>query len=160
MERLEQGHLHPLLQHPETKMSRPGIERGSPVSHSSKELFEHIILSLLGTYTYVDQNLYMAPPVHGLSLGWGPNFTCKFLLLEKNNHSIARLRVWITSGSPRSSTRAPRDEHVSMGIEPGWPMSQAGTLAKRYSNRIASRKLYICKEIFVQLLLLGTSTVQ
>jgi hypothetical protein len=55
MERLDHGHLHPLLQHPETKISRPWIQHGSPVSHSSKELFEHLILSLLGTSTYVDQ---------------------------------------------------------------------------------------------------------
>ncbi len=44
MERLDQGHLHPLLEHPETNMSRPGIEPRSPAlrrsGYSNKELFE------------------------------------------------------------------------------------------------------------------------
>ncbi len=45
MERLDHGHLHPLLEHRETNMSRPGIEPGSPVAgkYSSKELFEQIL---------------------------------------------------------------------------------------------------------------------
>jgi hypothetical protein len=34
MERLDQGHLHPLLEHPETNMSRPGIECASPASQA------------------------------------------------------------------------------------------------------------------------------
>jgi hypothetical protein len=41
MERLDQGHLHPLLEHPETNAlgwkSNPGCLR-----HSSKELFEQL----------------------------------------------------------------------------------------------------------------------
>jgi hypothetical protein len=34
MERLDQGHLHPLLEHPETNMSRPGNEPGPPASQA------------------------------------------------------------------------------------------------------------------------------
>jgi hypothetical protein len=30
MKRLDQGHLHPLQEHPETNKSRPGIEPGPP----------------------------------------------------------------------------------------------------------------------------------
>jgi hypothetical protein len=44
MERLDQGLLHPLLEHPETNMSRPGIEPGPPASHAIKEPFEHRIV--------------------------------------------------------------------------------------------------------------------
>ncbi len=35
LKRLDQGHLHPLLEHPETNMSRPGIEPGPPASGAS-----------------------------------------------------------------------------------------------------------------------------
>jgi hypothetical protein len=35
MERPDQGHLHPQLEHPETKMSRPGIKPGSPALQAS-----------------------------------------------------------------------------------------------------------------------------
>jgi hypothetical protein len=30
MDKLDQGHFHPLLEHPETNKSRPGIEPGPP----------------------------------------------------------------------------------------------------------------------------------
>jgi hypothetical protein len=43
MKRLDQGHLHPLLEHPETNMSRPGIKPGPPGEYSSKELFEQLM---------------------------------------------------------------------------------------------------------------------
>ncbi len=51
MERLDQGHLHPLLKHPETNMYRLGIEPGLPASQASKELFEQLMLLLHGTST-------------------------------------------------------------------------------------------------------------
>ncbi len=35
MERLDQGHLHPLLGHPETNMTKPGIEPEPPTSQAS-----------------------------------------------------------------------------------------------------------------------------
>jgi hypothetical protein len=38
MDRLDQGHLHPLLENPETDMSRPGIEPGGRRALSSKGL--------------------------------------------------------------------------------------------------------------------------
>jgi hypothetical protein len=44
MKRLDQGLLHP-----ETNMSRPGIEPGAPGEHSSKELFEQLMLLLFET---------------------------------------------------------------------------------------------------------------
>ncbi len=35
MKRLDQGRLHPQLEHPETIMSRPGIELGPPAQAST-----------------------------------------------------------------------------------------------------------------------------
>jgi hypothetical protein len=35
MKRLDLGHLHPLLEHLKTKMSRPGIKPGLPASQAS-----------------------------------------------------------------------------------------------------------------------------
>ncbi len=44
-ERLDQRHLHPLPEHPETHLSLPGIEPGLPASqYSSKELFEKLAI--------------------------------------------------------------------------------------------------------------------
>jgi hypothetical protein len=61
MKRLDQGHLHPLLEHPETNKSR-AVKRTRVACvagvHSSKELFEQLILLLLGTFTYVYRKLY------------------------------------------------------------------------------------------------------
>jgi hypothetical protein len=54
--KLDQGHFHPFLEHPETNLSWPGIEPGQSASqceHSNKELFEQLMLLLLGTYTLV-----------------------------------------------------------------------------------------------------------
>jgi hypothetical protein len=52
MKRLDQGHLHPLLEHPETNMSRPGIEPVPPVAQTSTlELFEQLLLLLFRTST-------------------------------------------------------------------------------------------------------------
>jgi hypothetical protein len=53
MERLDQGYLHPLLEHPETNMSRPGIDPGPPASEAitSKELSEQPDKKLFGTST-------------------------------------------------------------------------------------------------------------
>ncbi len=46
MERHDRGHLHPLLEQPETGMSRSGIEPGPPrweaTEHSRKELFKQV----------------------------------------------------------------------------------------------------------------------
>ncbi len=36
--RLDQGHLHSLLEHPETNMSRPGVEPEPPASQASHSL--------------------------------------------------------------------------------------------------------------------------
>ncbi len=42
MKRLDQGNLHPLLEHPETNMSLPGIKPGSPASQASTWIYrEH-----------------------------------------------------------------------------------------------------------------------
>jgi hypothetical protein len=52
MERLDQGHLHPLLERPEANLSRPGIEPAFFAGeHSSKELFEQLNLLLFVTST-------------------------------------------------------------------------------------------------------------
>ncbi len=54
MKRLDHGHLHPLLEPPETNMSRPGIEPRAACFtgvHSSKELFEQPMPLLFGTST-------------------------------------------------------------------------------------------------------------
>ncbi len=47
MKRLDRGHLHPLLEQPETDMSRPRLNLTSAVGgeYSSKELFEQCINS-------------------------------------------------------------------------------------------------------------------
>jgi hypothetical protein len=43
MKRLDQGHPHPLLEHPKKNIPRPGIEPGPSASqHSSTELFEQL----------------------------------------------------------------------------------------------------------------------
>jgi hypothetical protein len=52
MKRLDQGHSHPLLEHPKTIMPRPGIEPGPPaLQHSSKEPFKQLTLLLFGSPT-------------------------------------------------------------------------------------------------------------
>ncbi len=66
MKRLDQGHLNPLLEHPKTNMSRPGIEPWPPGEHSSKELFEQLMLLLFGTSTasIFFQSSYMTSSPH------------------------------------------------------------------------------------------------
>jgi hypothetical protein len=60
MERLDQGHLHPLLEHPETNMSRPDIEPGSHAGKHSKELFEQLLYVLLWKiYKLVELFIYI-----------------------------------------------------------------------------------------------------
>ncbi len=57
MERLDQGgHIHPLLEHPETNMSWPGIEPGSPASQAST-LAKSYSNSLLNCYSEPLQSL-------------------------------------------------------------------------------------------------------
>ncbi len=81
MERLEQGHLHPLPEQPEnqTRASKVGSE------HSSKELFEQLVNGGISTWAR-----YMTPPVHMLhehtrthmnctSTVCRPSSTCKLL---------------------------------------------------------------------------------
>jgi hypothetical protein len=53
MKRLDQGHLHPLLEHPETNMSRPGIEQASQASNLAKSYSN----SLLNCYSEPLQSL-------------------------------------------------------------------------------------------------------
>jgi hypothetical protein len=56
METLYQGHLHPLLEQPETDMSQPWNQTLASTlrsKHSSKELFEQLVNSI--------QNIYMSP---------------------------------------------------------------------------------------------------
>jgi hypothetical protein len=55
MEGLDQGHLHPLLEHPETNISWPEIESGSPASQ----------IAIRTAYAVAIRNQYMAAPVHG-----------------------------------------------------------------------------------------------
>jgi hypothetical protein len=64
MKRLDQGHLHPLLEHSETNKSRPEIEPGVACvigEHSSKELLEQLMLLLFGTSTWLPQCMW---PLH------------------------------------------------------------------------------------------------
>ncbi len=51
MGRLDRGYLLPLLEHPETNMSWPGIELGSLARRQALaiQLFEQLILLLFGT---------------------------------------------------------------------------------------------------------------
>jgi hypothetical protein len=51
LERLDQDHLHPLLEHPETNLSRPGIEPRPPTSQKCKGLLEQLMLLQFGTST-------------------------------------------------------------------------------------------------------------
>jgi hypothetical protein len=58
-ERLDQGHLHSLPEHPETYISLPGIEHGLPASqHCSKELFEQ--LAIRNPYRIFEKDEYNA----------------------------------------------------------------------------------------------------
>jgi hypothetical protein len=50
MKRLDQGHLHPLLEHTAGNKTRVTYEPGV---HSSKELFEQLIRNLYSTGTYL-----------------------------------------------------------------------------------------------------------
>jgi hypothetical protein len=52
MEIFDQGHLHPLLEHPETNISQPGIEPGLANTLASKELLEQLMLLPFGTFTW------------------------------------------------------------------------------------------------------------
>jgi hypothetical protein len=93
------------------------------------------------------RNIYMAAPVHvavthGLIPGFvcGPNSTCKFLILKFRHLQVRVLEsrrghhhgeTWPRS-SP-SSTRAPRDKHVSAENRTA---PQASTLAMSYSQSL------------------------
>ncbi len=59
MERLDLGHLHSLLEHPETNMSWPGIIPVSPASQAST-----LAKIYSSNYAVAIQNLYMAAKVH------------------------------------------------------------------------------------------------
>ncbi len=53
-ERLDQGHLHPPLEHPETNMPRPGIEPVSPASQASSPA-----RAIRTAFAVAIRNLYM-----------------------------------------------------------------------------------------------------
>jgi hypothetical protein len=58
MKRLDQDHLHLLLEHPKTNMSRPGIEPRLPASQAStlaKKLFEQLFFFGTSTITYISR---------------------------------------------------------------------------------------------------------
>jgi hypothetical protein len=57
MKRLDQGHLHPLLEHLLGRQSNPG--RRVTSHHSSKELFEQLLLFPFGTSTVYTSILLM-----------------------------------------------------------------------------------------------------
>jgi hypothetical protein len=70
MKRHDQGHLHPLLEQPETNLSRPESNPGClrlTGENSGKELFEPLVQLLFGTNTYVHRNL--RAPYLGIHLG-------------------------------------------------------------------------------------------
>ncbi len=50
MERLDLGHLHPLQEHPETNMSRPGIEPGPPASQAFRTAYLTAIRNLCSIF--------------------------------------------------------------------------------------------------------------
>jgi hypothetical protein len=65
MERLGQGHLHPLLEHLKWTCPGPGLHGGG--EHSSKELIEQLMLLLLGTSGWLHQS--PVADTHGLIPG-------------------------------------------------------------------------------------------
>jgi hypothetical protein len=67
MKRFDQGHLNPLLEHPETNMSRQGIEPGPPASQAStlansiRTAYAVAIRNLYSTEEYVQNGLEKHP---------------------------------------------------------------------------------------------------
>ncbi len=56
MERLDQGSLHPLIKHPETDMSQPGIE-----PRHSKSYPEPVFLNVYGAQESIPMNEFRQP---------------------------------------------------------------------------------------------------
>jgi hypothetical protein len=126
MKRLDQGHLHPLLEHP--CLGRESNKEQSAIPTA---------------YLIAIRNLYMAAPVHVDVCR--PNSTCKFHTL---NFRHLQVRVFesrwghhyeetLPRSSP-SSTRAPRDKQVSAGnrTRAACVTGEQSTLTKSYSNSL------------------------
>jgi hypothetical protein len=78
MKRIDQGHLHPLLEHHESNESRPGIEPRSPAS-PARTLQAR---ALRAAYADAIRNLYMAAPVHVAithGLIWENKIKCRLI---------------------------------------------------------------------------------
>jgi hypothetical protein len=58
-EELDQDHLHPLREHTETNMSRPGIEPGPPASQASTPAKRY----LNSLFCYYSESLHGCPSV-------------------------------------------------------------------------------------------------
>jgi hypothetical protein len=67
MDIFDQGHLHPLLEHPKTNISQPGIEPGLSNTLASKELLEQLMLLPFETSTWLPQCMWSI--THGLIPG-------------------------------------------------------------------------------------------
>jgi hypothetical protein len=153
VERLDQGHLHPLLEHPDTKhvSSRNRIRVACVVGvNFSKELFEQLFWCY-SELVYSKTRTSTWFPLCICSASCRPKGTCEFLPLNNQALAIPRVRkrwghhcgeTWLRS-SP-SSTRAPQDKHVSIGNQ-----TRASCVIGDHSS----------KELFEQLMLLlfGTS---
>ncbi len=107
MKRLDQGHLHPLLEHHETNMSRPGIEPeppGATGEHSSKELFKQLLLLLFGTSTVLMTLMFfwvkLLPKLGTLRrISYHPSFISRHLgiaSMRSAKHHVARTRNELT----------------------------------------------------------------
>jgi hypothetical protein len=154
MERLFQGHLHPLLEHP--RLACPGRESNPArpprweAGTLAKSYPDSLWIAIRNICTWARN---MAPPVHEhtwTALGCRPICTCKSFNTEYWHQALACPHVQcqarqITSGSPlwstlpRSSlfsTRVPKADTSWSGMEPRPRKWEASTLAKSYSNSL------------------------
>jgi hypothetical protein len=93
IERLDQGHLHPLIEKPETDMSRPGIERWPPQREAStiaKSYSNSLLIAILSICSTWAQD--------SLRLWVRRNLVCGFheSRLSTNKHSVAHLLLQLT----------------------------------------------------------------
>ncbi len=87
MDRLDQGHLHPLLEQPKTDMSQPGIERRPPQRESSTIY----IAKSYSNSLLIARCIYMSPRQSEVMAPEEPS-VCGFpeSRLSTNKHSIAQ----------------------------------------------------------------------
>jgi hypothetical protein len=79
MERLDQGILHPLLEQPETDMSRPGIEPRPPQASTLAKSYSNIYKLLFGTSTYEPATIQYYKKFNNLELELGASITNIFV---------------------------------------------------------------------------------